>query len=87
MSVSTHLMVKYLSWTLVNGKVYQLSDCSLFKSERWPDILDTVWKSQSYQSLGFITSKDIYENGLLGVLIHQPMKSSIYIQTLFMKAC
>jgi hypothetical protein len=48
-----------------NSQIYQLSDGSLLESERWREVLDTVWKSEAYESLGFIIKTDIYENALL----------------------
>lgn len=49
-------------------KIYQLSDGSLLASNRWNEIVDTVWKAESEAYLKFKIGKDIFED----VLLHQP---------------
>lgn len=49
-------------------KIYQLSDGSLLASNRWNEIVDTVWKAESESYLKFKIGKDIFED----VLLHQP---------------
>lgn len=46
-------------------KIYQLSDGALMTSNRWKEILDTVWKSESKRFLGFQIGKDIFEDALV----------------------
>lgn len=46
-------------------KIYQLSDGALLTSNRWNEILDTVWKSESAGFLGFQIGKDIFEDALI----------------------
>ena len=46
-------------------KIYQLSDGALLTSNRWKEILDTVWKSESENFLGFQIGKDIFEDALV----------------------
>jgi hypothetical protein len=46
-------------------KVYCLSDCVGLVSNRWPEILDTVWKADSAKTLGFDIGTDIFEDSLL----------------------
>jgi hypothetical protein len=48
-----------------NTKIYQLSDASLLASNRWNEIMDTVWKAQSLSYLNFKIGKDIFEDALL----------------------
>ena len=46
-------------------KIYQLSDGALLTSNRWKEILDTVWKSESKNFLGFQIGQDIFEDALV----------------------
>lgn len=46
-------------------KLYCLSDCAGLVSNRWPEILDTVWKADSAKTLGFEIRTDILEDSLL----------------------
>ena len=46
-------------------KIYQLSDGALLTSNRWKEILDTVWKSESAGFLGFKIGEDIFEDALV----------------------
>ena len=46
-------------------KIYQLSDGSLLASNRWKEILDTVWKAESLSYLKFQIGNDIFEDALL----------------------
>ncbi len=45
-------------------KIYQLSDGALLTSNRWKEILDTVWRSESAGFLHFEIGKDIFEDAL-----------------------
>lgn len=45
-------------------KIYQLSDGSLLTSNRWKEILDTVWQSESAGFLHFLIGMDIFEDAL-----------------------
>ena len=46
-------------------KIYQLSDGALLTSNRWKEILDTVWTSESVSFLGFKIDKDVFEDALI----------------------
>ncbi len=46
-------------------QIYQLSDASLLTSNRWKEIMDTVWKAESLSYLNFKVGKDIFEDALL----------------------
>ncbi|RFS16798.1 pectin acetylesterase-family hydrolase [Emticicia sp. C21] len=46
-------------------KIYQLSDGALLTSNRWKEILDRVWQSESTHFLGFQIGKDIFEDALM----------------------
>jgi hypothetical protein len=46
-------------------KIYQLSDGSLLASNRWNEIMDTVWKAESLSFLNFNIGNDIFEDALL----------------------
>jgi hypothetical protein len=48
-----------------SNKIYQLSDGSLLASNRWKEIMDTVWKAESESYLKFKIGKDIFEDALL----------------------
>lgn len=48
-----------------NNQIYQLADGSLLASNRWPEILDTVWKAESAAFLNFSIGNDILEDALL----------------------
>lgn len=48
-----------------NKQIYQLSDASLLTSNRWKEIMDTVWKAESLSYLQFTIGKDIFEDALL----------------------
>ncbi len=49
----------------VNKRIYQLSDGALLASNRWKEILDTVWQSESASFLRFNIGRDIFEDALL----------------------
>lgn len=46
-------------------KIYQLSDGSLLESNRWNEIMDTVWKAESLSYLNFSIGYDLFEDALL----------------------
>jgi pectinacetylesterase len=46
-------------------KLYCLSDCVGLASNRWSEIVDTVWKADSAKALGFEIGTDIFEDSLL----------------------
>ena len=48
-----------------NQTIYQLSDASLLVSQRWPEIIDTVWKAESQSFLKFTIGNDAFESALL----------------------
>lgn len=48
-----------------NNQIYQLSDGSLLASNRWTEILDTVWKAESSSFLNFRIGNDIFEDAML----------------------
>lgn len=48
-----------------NTQIYQLSDGSLLSSGRWKEIMDTVWKAESFTFLNFNIGNDIFEDALL----------------------
>jgi hypothetical protein len=48
-----------------NKKIYQLSDGSLLASNRWKQIMDTVWKAESFSYLKFNIGNDIFEDAML----------------------
>jgi len=55
----------YIADRFDGKKIYQLSDGALLKSDRWKEILDTVWKSESADFLGFKIDKDVFEDALI----------------------
>ena len=55
----------YIADHYAGKKIYQLSDGALLTSDRWKEILDTVWKSESLKFLGFKISKDAFEDALI----------------------
>jgi hypothetical protein len=46
-------------------QIYELSDGALLTSNRWNEILDTVWQSESASFLGFQIGKDVFEDALI----------------------
>jgi hypothetical protein len=46
-------------------KIYSLSDAAMLTSDRWNEILDTVWNSQSQKNLEFKIGADIFEDALI----------------------
>jgi hypothetical protein len=48
-----------------NTKIYQLSDGALLTSNRWNEIMDTVWKAESLSYLNFKIGNDIFEDAML----------------------
>ncbi|MDA0635124.1 pectin acetylesterase-family hydrolase [Nonomuraea sp. MCN248] len=48
-----------------DSKLYCLSDGVGVVTERWRDIVDTIWKADSAQTLGFDIGNDLYEDALL----------------------
>jgi hypothetical protein len=48
-----------------NQKIYQLSDGALLVSNRWKEIIDTVWQAESQSFLKFNIGKDAFEDALL----------------------
>ena len=46
-------------------KVYALCDGAMLSSDRWKEILDTVWNADSKSNLGFTIGKDIFEDALI----------------------
>jgi len=55
----------YIADHYAGKKIYQLSDGALLTSNRWKEILDTVWKSESENFLGFKIGKDAFEDALI----------------------
>lgn len=55
----------YVAGYYENKKIYQFSDGSLLASNRWKEILDTVWKAESLSYLKFQIGNDIFEDALL----------------------
>ena len=55
----------YVAEQYENKTIYQLSDGALLTSNRWIEILDTVWKAESLSYLKFKIEDDIYEDALL----------------------
>jgi len=62
---ATAFWTPYVTNHYPNKKVYQLSDGALLQSNRWNEILDTVWQSESSSFLHFTIGKDIFEDALL----------------------
>lgn len=48
-----------------NEKIYQLTDCSQLTTNRWPEIMDSVWKSDTRAFLNFKVDRDAYADALL----------------------
>jgi acetyl esterase/lipase len=48
-----------------NEKIYQLTDCSQLTTNRWPEIMDSVWKSDTRSFLNFKVDRDAYADALL----------------------
>jgi hypothetical protein len=48
-----------------DAAIFQLSDASMWPSGRWPEILDSVWKSESSSFLHVDIGSEIYEDALL----------------------
>ncbi|MET8867637.1 pectin acetylesterase-family hydrolase [Nonomuraea sp. NPDC004580] len=48
-----------------DSKLYCLSDGVGVVTERWRDIVDTIWKADSAKTLGFDLGDDLYEDALL----------------------
>lgn len=48
-----------------NNRIYQLSDASMLSSNRWNEIMDTVWKAGSSSYLNFKIGQDVFEDALL----------------------
>ncbi|MFB9470325.1 pectin acetylesterase-family hydrolase [Nonomuraea salmonea] len=48
-----------------DSKLYCLSDGVGVVTERWRDIVDTIWKADSAKTLGFDIGTDLYEDALL----------------------
>lgn len=46
-------------------KIYQLSDGAQLTSNKWENILNAVWKSESKDFLGFQIGNDIFEDALI----------------------
>lgn len=46
-------------------QIFQLSDASLLASDRWKEIMDTVWKAESLSYLNFNIGNDVFEDALL----------------------
>jgi hypothetical protein len=55
----------YVAGQFQDKRIYQLSDASMLTSNRWPEILDTVWKAESLSYLKFKIGQDIFEDALL----------------------
>lgn len=78
----------YLADQYPGKKIYQLSDGALLRSDRWKEILDTVWQSESASFLRFTIGKDIFEDALLhrNDSSHRPIKylhsNTLYDQVL-----
>lgn len=57
--------VPYIADYYPNNIIYNLSDGVSLYSNRWEEILDTVWKSDSYKFLGIKVGKDVFEDALI----------------------
>lgn len=55
----------YVAGQFQDKRIYQLSDAAMLASNRWPEILDTVWKAESLSYLKFKIGQDIFEDALL----------------------
>ncbi|HEY1053959.1 MAG TPA: pectin acetylesterase-family hydrolase [Emticicia sp.] len=55
----------YIADHYAGKKIYQLSDGAALASNRWKEILDTVWQSQSKDFLHLRIGKDIFEDALI----------------------
>jgi len=56
-------------------KIYALCDAAMLSSDRWKEILDTVWNAESRKNLGFDIGTDVFEDALIHRL--DPVKRQI----------
>lgn len=55
----------YVASLFPTSKIYQVSDASLLVSNRWSELMDSVWQADTEKYFHFTIERDVFEDALL----------------------